>query len=332
VPATPAPAPVLDQPPGEVAEQLAALRVGLDQDLPHRELDRNLLIGTWNIRAFGGLTEKWQSAEKDSPKRNLADARSIAEIISRFDVVAVQEARADLKALRHTMKALGPDWGLILTDVNPPPKGNGERLAFLFDTRRVKPSGLAAELVIPDQWLKEGKIAAGALREQFVRTPYAVSFISAGQTFILVTLHVIYGEEAKERTGELKAIAEWLADWANRTEDYNQNLICLGDFNIDRQDDPNFKALTSTGLQPPAELQGLSRTITDTPGQMHYYDQIAWFTEKGRAQLTLQYEGAGHAGHFTWTDYLLQDLEPDDKSWRISDHYPLWTEFSVRGQ
>jgi hypothetical protein len=322
--------PILDQPPGDVGKQLSELAGGLDADVPAKQLDRNLLIGTWNVRAFGGLTEKWESGDKDSPKRNLADARAIAEIISRFDVVAVQEARADLKALRHVLKALGPDWGLILTDVNPPPEGNGERLAFVFDTRRVKPSGLAAELVIPDEWLATGKIAAGALERQFVRTPYAVSFISAGQTFILVTLHVIYGSEAADRTGELKGIAEWLADWAARTEDYNQNLICLGDFNIDRVDDPNFKALISTGLRPPDELNGLTRTITDKPGAEHYYDQIAWFNDDGRARLTLNYQGAGHAGRFEWTRYWMQDLEATEKSWHISDHYPLWTEFSVR--
>jgi hypothetical protein len=258
-------------------------------------------------------------------------ACSIAEIISRFDVVGVQEARANLRALRYALKALGPDWGLILTDVNPAPKGNNERLAFLFDTRRVKPSGLAAELVEPDELLDKGKVAQGELQEQFVRTPYAVSFISAGQTFILITLHVIYGDDKKDRTGELKAIAEWLAEWARRTaEDYNQNLICLGDFNIDRQDDPNFQALTSTGLKPPEELTGLSRTITDKPDQEHYYDQIAWFAEKGREQLTLGYEGKDHAGCVKWTDLILTDLDAGEKSWHISDHYPLWVEFSVR--
>ncbi len=320
--------PAILEPPAATRGELAQLEDGLDAELPSKDLDRNLLVATWNIRAFGDLSDSWERGTKDSPKRNLADALAIAEILSRFDVIAIQEARANLRALRHVLKALGPEWGLILTDVNPPPVGNGERLAFVFDTRRVRPSGLAAELVVPDEWLKSGKIAEGALREQFVRTPYAVSFVSGGQTFILITLHVIYGSEAAERTGELQAIAEWLAEWAKRTaEDYNQNLICLGDFNVDRKDDPNFKALTSTGLEPPAELQGLSRTVSDKPGAEHYYDQIAWFTEKGRAQLTLAYEGPGHAGRFEWTKHLLEEMAAQEKSWHISDHYPLWVEF-----
>lgn len=322
--------PAILEPPAAVREELATLEAALDADVPAKVVDRNLLVATWNVRAFGDLSDSWERGGRDSPKRNLADALAIAEILSRFDVIAVQEARANLRALRHVLKALGPDWGLILTDVNPPPEGNGERLAFVFDTRRVRPSGLAAELVVPDEWLGTGKIAKGALQRQFVRTPYAVSFAGHGQTFILVTLHVIYGKEAADRTSELAAIAEWLGDWARRTaEDYNQNLICLGDFNVDRKGDPNYEALTSTGLEPPAELEGLSRTISDKPGAEHFYDQIAWFTQRGRAQLTLAYEGAGHAGRFEWTRHLLTEMETQEKSWHLSDHYPLWVEFAT---
>jgi len=323
--------PTILEPPQGTKDELAALEAGLDAEVPAKSLDRNLLVATWNVRAFGDLSDSWERGEKDSPKRNLADALAIAAILSRFDVIAVQEARSNLRALRHVLKALGPEWGLILTDVNPPPAGNDERLAFVFDTRRVRPSGLAAELVVPEDRLKDGK---EALQQQFVRTPYAVSFISGGQTFILITLHVIFGDDAADRTGELQGIAEWLADWAKRTaEDYNQNLICLGDFNIDRKDDPNFKALTSTGLEPPAELQGLSRTVSDKLGKEHYYDQIAWFTEKGRAQLTLDFEkDAGHAGRFEWTKHLLQGMDAQEASWHISDHYPLWVEFGTDGR
>lgn len=237
--------------------------------------------------------------------------------------------RANLKALRHTLKVLGPDWGLILTDVNRSPKGNYERLAFVFDTRRVKPSGLAAELVVPEDRREGGKIAGGALREQFDRTPYAVSFQCAGQTFILVTLHVRYGDNAKDRLGELTAIAEWLAAWAGEVEDYNQNLITLGDFNVERRDDPTWKAFTSTGLTPAPALADLTRTISQSPGDVNHYDQIAWFTEGEKAKLTL--EPTGRADRFEWTSYILQDVENEDnKSARISDHFPLWCEFTTR--
>ena len=320
------------RPPDEVKAMLRDLREALDapppDGIPAKRLDDNLLIGTWNLRAFGGLTEKWVNEKGDTPRRNLSDVRAIASIVSCFDVCAVQESRGNLKALRTMLRVLGPDWGLILTDVTQGSAGNNERLAFVFDTRRVKLSGLAAEIVIPQEVIDSTVLTHGALQKQFARTPYAVSFQSAGQTFILVTLHLIYGADASDRTPELAAIAQWLADWAARAEDYGQNLICLGDFNIDRQDDPNYQAFTSTGLRPPAALSGLSRTTSDKPGKEHFYDQIAWFTEEGKAKLTLQY--TGRAGRFEWSKHLLTDVGAVEKTWRISDHYPLWTEFSMR--
>jgi endonuclease/exonuclease/phosphatase family metal-dependent hydrolase len=316
------------KPPAATLAEIEPLATALDAELPDKVLDRNLLVATWNIRAFGGMSDSWKRGKRDSPKRNRSDVLAIAEILSRFDVVAVQEAKANLRALRHTMKALGPDWGLILTDVNSSDAGNDERLAFLFDTRRVRPSGLAAELVIPEERLKGDD---GPLHEQFVRTPYAVSFIGGDQTFILVTLHVKYGNNAAARTEELEGIAEWLAEWAQRTEDYNQNLICLGDFNIDaRTGDPNYEAFVKTGLTPPEELQGIPRTVSDDDDKPHYYDQIAWFTKKEEAKLTLDFEpGAGHAGSFRWNEHLLAKMPAQEASWHISDHYPLWVEFGT---
>ena len=140
---------ITDPPPQAIAAELAELRTALDQYIPPKALDRNLLIGTWNLRAFGDLTEKWKSGANDTPKRDLHSLLCIAEIISRFDVIALQEVKANLKALRHMLRVLSPNWGLSLTDVARGDPGNGERMAFLFDTRKVQLSGLACELVVP---------------------------------------------------------------------------------------------------------------------------------------------------------------------------------------
>ena len=62
----------------------------------------------------------------------------IIEIVSRFDVVAIQEVKRDLTCARELVRALGPDdWGIILTDVTWGDKGNSERLAFVYDKRRL---------------------------------------------------------------------------------------------------------------------------------------------------------------------------------------------------
>lgn len=328
---------ITDIPPKEVKDELAKLCVALDKDvsdggIPPKIPDRNLLIATWNIRSFGDLTESWKAGENDDPKRDLHALRCITEIVSRFDVIALQEVKGNIKCLRHMLKFLGPDWGLILTDVTKGDPGNGERMAFLFDTRKVRLSGLACELVVPKEQLD--KIGPDALNEQFARTPYAVSFWSAGKTFILVTLHVIYGKKAEERIPELKAIAEWLADWARDINAWDHNLIALGDFNIDRKDDDLYKAFTSTGLSVPNDLHKIPRTIFSDPNKPEmdkFYDQIAWFTgeDKVTPALSLKYRKGG-SFDFTKTALSSLNLTKLQLSWRISDHYPLWAEFQVR--
>jgi len=321
---------VTDTPPADVRADLDALRADLDTELPAKELDRNLLVATWNLRHFGGLTEKWHADADDSPKRDLHSIRVVAEIIRRFDVVALQEVRGNLKALRHTLKVLGSDWGVILSDVTQGSPGNDERLGFLFDRRKVTVSGLAGELVVPQERLD--RIDEGALVRQFARTPYAVAFRCGSRTFVLVTLHVLWGDGPDERTPELRAIAEWLDEWARDVNAWDHNIVALGDFNIDRKGDERYDAFTSTGLEVPADLHAVPRTIFADPGAPgeHFYDQIAWFTgESGQPALSLEYL---RGGFFDFVDVALprRSLTRSSLSWRISDHYPLWAEFSLR--
>jgi endonuclease/exonuclease/phosphatase family metal-dependent hydrolase len=224
------------------------------------------------------------------------------------------------------LKTLGDDWAFILTDVTRGPSGNNERLAFLFDSRRVKLSGLACELVVWPE--SDPKITANALDRQFARTPYAVSFISSEQTFTLVTLHVDYGKKPADRVPELTAIARWLAGWAEREYGWDHNVIALGDFNIDRADDPLYQAFTSMGLTPAAPLVGLPRTIFDKPDTPHYYDQIAWFT-KGQAKRPVLNLDCSGGGTFDFVRELQGTSTLLDLSWHISDHFPLWVEFAV---
>jgi len=322
---------ITDNPPGVVKADLGILREALDNSLPAKRLDDNLLIATWNLRAFGGLNDKWNSGDDDSPKRDLQSVLAIADIVSRFDVVALQEVRDNIRALRHLLKVLGPHWSFIMTDVTLGDAGNNERMTYLFDTRKLSLSGLAGELVIPKKWMK--KIQPDTLQQQFARTPYAVSFRCGKKTFILVTMHVLYGDKPKDRVPELKAIAKWMADWARKSKKWEQNLILLGDFNIDRSDDELYKALTSEGLQVPDDLLDKPRSLFSKPGKADsekFYDQIAWFTGKKKTpMLSFKYL---QGGSFNFADKALssRDLTKNQLSWRISDHLPLWVEFQVR--
>ncbi len=317
---------ILDPIPAEFHSRFNALRENLDLHIPPKKIERNLLLATWNIRAFGDYTREWTTKEGESPRRNLLSVRYISEIVSRFDVIAIQEVKSNIRAFRDMMKVLGPSWSFILTDVAAGAAGNGERMAYVFDTRRVRLSGLASEIVIPKEWLDE--VGKSALREQFVRAPYAVSFLSEKTTFILVTLHVKYGKSGSDRIAELNAIARWLSKWALDINAYDHNLICLGDFNIEERGDLLEQTFLSQGLHVPPQLNApeITRSIFN---ETKYYDQIAWFDGKdGKPKLSMDLLSAGNYDFLSalWDESMHTKQQ---FSWMLSDHYPLWAEFNI---
>lgn len=319
---------ITDNPPAGVKANLELLRNDLNQKgIPAKELERNLLIATWNLRAFGGLTASWQSKEKDTPKRDWHSIACIAEIIKRFDIIAVQEVKANLKALRDLLKLLGSNYSFIMTDVNLGNVGNGERMAYIFDTRRVQLSGLACELTIPDEFKTSENNQFAS--KQFVRSPYAVSFKAGKKTFILVTMHLLYGDTSNDRIVELQGIANWISTMASDVYAYDQNVILLGDFNIDERGDILYETFISQGLYIPDKLSDpkILRSIFDKD---KYYDQIAWFNgADGVPQLSMEFV---NGGYYPFTETALinrTDIDKRDLSWMISDHYPLWAEFKI---
>jgi endonuclease/exonuclease/phosphatase family metal-dependent hydrolase len=326
---------ILDSPPQNVQTEIDQLHALLDSTIPAKRDEPNnpnLLVATWNIKRFGSLTRKWTSGDGDSPKRDQRSLLGINEIIKRFDVIAIQEVTGDLRALRETMNYLGPDWGLLMTDVVEGAAGNSERMAFLFNRQRLKPSGLACELVVPKEWLDE--IGEHALQRQFARTPYAVSFLTNLNhvTFILVTLHVDYESKGGDREAELNAISRWMHQWARRSNSWHHNLITLGDFNIDRKDDELWQAFTSTGLHVPEDLNLVKRSIfadDDEPYLNKYYDQIAWFKSGTTTGLQRMDYITGGGVDFVPLVYQDMDLTKAQLQHRMSDHYPLWVEFDL---
>jgi endonuclease/exonuclease/phosphatase family metal-dependent hydrolase len=340
----------LPEAPARVRENLASLAAALDEVVPAKIFDRNLLVATWNIRRFGGVVSRWLSRDEDRPKRDWLAVAAIAEILSRFDVIAIQEVCGDLRALELVMARLGREWSFLMTDVNSGAGGNGERMAFIYDQRRVALSGLAAEIVVPEaEWQR---ISPTAFRRQFARAPYAVSFQSGGARFTLVTLHVLFGKKADEgRIDELRAAATWLRRWATSGHGHppskagdasasasasatagNTNLLALGDFNIDRRGDALWQSFTSTGLVVPPALHDVPRSIfaDRAKSQRKYYDQIAWFAAPPRARRRRPTLACASAGSFDFLPHLYTHprLPPTAISHRISDHYPLWVELT----
>ncbi len=300
--------------PTPVVEDIARLRRRIESSkLPGKLTDYNLLIGTWNVRGFGRVYKEWDE-NPGSPKRNLRAMACIAEIIRRIEVVAIQEIKRDTSGIRMLLDDfLGPNWGLIVSDVTAGPQGNAERLAFIYDKRRVQPSGLAGEIVLPPT-------ENGDPAQQFVRTPYIVGFRSGSERFVLLTAHIRYGDVPEDRLPELRALAEYIADEirdrAKAADAEEHNLIVLGDFNIDqRGDNPLFQAFVSTGLVVPSQLLGQKTTYGTEP---KYYDHIAWFMD----DLDLNF--TERAGVIDFAGAVCQELTLRQMSYRVSDHFPLW--------
>src|SRR5512139_3160908 len=304
--------------PRPVLEDIVRLRRQMDRlNLPRKLVDRNVLVGTWNIRAFGAVHPKWDE-NPASPKRNLRAMAYIAEIIRRFDVVAIQEVKEDLSGLLLLMEWLGPDWGFLVTDMTAGSAGNTERMACVFDRRRVRPSGLAGEIVLPP-------IDKGNPAQQFARTPYIVGFQAGAEQFVLLTAHILYGKVPTERAGEISALSSYIAtELRSRSESGSgqvTNLIVLGDFNIDqRGGDPLFKAFIADGLTVPEQLENLRTAFVGKKPK--FYDQIAWFMGDFNLELN-------SAGVLDFADVIYPEVSLIDLSFRMSDHLPLWAEFAL---
>ena len=232
-------------------ERLLSLRKQLRAEIPQPG-DSSLLLATWNLREF-------DSGEKHG-KRLTESYHYIAEIISAFHLVAIQEVHRDLKGLRKLLLLLGPHWDYVVTDTTEGQSGNNERMAFVFDKRRVSFRNVVGEIVLP-----EGvTIGPGAL--QFARTPFMVAFQAGWFKFNLCTVHIYYGKTSGEalqrRFEEIRSQAEFFAKRQKReVEDY----ILLGDFNIVAPDHPTMQALLKKGFTIPERLRNLPSNLVPGP-------------------------------------------------------------------
>ena len=316
---------VTDPPPVPLDAKLLEVRTALDAAIPAKQLDRNLLVATWNLRAFGDVTDKWRAEEGDVPRRDLFDVRCIAEIVSRFDVVGIQEIRGNLTALQTLVAALGPNWATIMTDVTRGKAGNNERMAFVFDVRRVKPSGLAGELVVAIETADDGRPEdpRPAVREDAVRGQLRGRGDAADARDAARPLRQRASESRGARgdralargLGEARGLLEPEPDRARRLQHRPTRRSALRRLHVDRDPSgPGPQRRAADDLRRPAEAK--------------FYDQIAWFVEKGKGPVLTLTSTA--AGSFDFVPILIGDLDKTALSWKISDHYPLWTEFSVR--
>lgn len=262
-----------------VIGNLQRLRDQLNNSVPTKDSEQTLLLATWNVRDFDA-TKRYGNGS-----RTKESLYYIAEVISRFDFVAVQEVNR-LGEWKYVKKILGDNWDFICTDVTDHKLGgNGERLLYAFDKRKVRFANIAGELVLPNDMLVSNETAKlGDTKmysgKQFRRTPFLASFQSNWFKFDICTVHIYYGatsgKKLKERIEEINKVAKYFGKRAVAAEKDNKSLILLGDFNIVHPDHETMEALTKEGFKIPKALDAptnLDRT--------KYYDQIAFRAKEG---------------------------------------------------
>lgn len=322
-------------------DHISALREYIAEVVPRRTASDTLLLATWNVRDFD--SNKFKQGPRLSESFHY-----IAEVISSFDLVALQEVNEDMRPFERVMDLLGPAWRYIATDVTEGPSGNGERMVFVFDSTKVQFKHIAGEIVLPRSSLVDGE-------QQFARSPFLVRFQSGWFKFNLCTVHLYYGDDSGEgfarRVAEIDAVAKFLK---KRAQEDGQNYILLGDMNVVKPDDDTMKALKKHKFLLPADLtldNDELRWVSNMGGDKHY-DQIAFLVRKDELELGPSKNNAGVLNYYkaVYTEDEAETYYPLGKAngkwpnsaakrstyfakewrtWQMSDHLPLFIELRI---
>jgi endonuclease/exonuclease/phosphatase family metal-dependent hydrolase len=279
----------------------------------------HVLAATWNIANLG------------AQERRSDDLELIAEVISWFDFVAVQECRENFGPLFDILHQLGDPFRVLCSDAS----GNNERMAFVFDSTKLRPLEEVGEIAFPVAQYKHVKLPGITRKfDGFDRTPYLVSFKTPNTSIVFVNVHLFYGSEKKadmdRRALETFAVARWANLRKKSPFSFTRELVAMGDFNMPKAapEDPIFKALTKLGLELPDHTSQIASAIASDS----YYDQIAFLPG------TTQNCFTGRKGVFDYDQVVFPDLWQNGANkknfyaycrYYLSDHRPMWVELAV---
>ncbi len=284
--------------------------------IPARTAGR-LLIATWNVANLG------------QHERRQKDYRLLAEVIGWFDIVAIQETKDRLDGVHAIQRELPPGWAVLVSDTG----GNDERMAFLYDSNKVRQLEKVGEIAVPPKDVRHIKLP-GINRKfsGFDRNPYLAAFRSGSLEFVLVNVHLFFGSsgraDVERRALEAYATARWADLRRNDSDTYAPDIIALGDFNLPKVEpgDLIYSALRRRGLErPPHSTRIASSISTDSE-----YDQVMFFPRTATGAFT------GNVGVFDFDGAVFRGLweRPDTTPaefrtyvrYYLSDHRPLWAE------
>ena len=301
-------------------ERQALLTTKALRNIPPKAPGR-LLAATWNLTNFG------------VQNRTDDDLALMAEVISWFDLIAIQEISDSLDHLRKLTSFLESDYRVVMSDIG----GNDERAGFIYDSSKVTRLELAAEVAVPpsDHRYIRMKGVSGSF-QGFDRNPYAVAF-SAGTganmlEFTAVSVHLYFGSHSyydeDRRALEAYALARWADQRHNSAGAYSNNILVLGDFNLPKRDETDniYKALKAKGLILPKHSTSMGSSLKDDKE----YDQVGFHT----GVMKNAYVRSGvfdydHTPFFVDAWNVGPSYFNTALKYHIADHRPLWVDFAI---
>lgn len=278
-----------------------------------------MLVATWNIANLGAQARRDQ------------DKTLIAEILSWFDLIAIQETRENFGDLFDVHRKLPQRYRVLMSDA----AGNNERMAFIYDSRQLTLLEEIGEVAFPPSQFKSIQLPGlQAVFDGFDRTPYLAAFGVGQTTFIFVNVHLFFGDDTPASLGrralETFAVAKWSDRRKRSSFAYTRELVALGDFNMPKTEptDPIFQALTRLGLELPEHSTQIASSISTDAR----YDQIAFLPETTQRCFT------GLKGVFDFDTVIFPDLwqaGANAKNFRaylryyLSDHRPMWVQLTT---
>lgn len=317
-------------------KNLLTLRSDLTE-IPAKLNDQNIIIGSWNIKEFGQMTNRLPESYF-----------YIAEILSKFDLVAIQEIKNRLDDLSIIMRLLGSHWNYLINDMTGGKDGNMERFAYIYDSRRVNFSGLAGEIVLWDE------IEKIHLIRQLKRTPYITGFRAGWKSFAIINVHLNPGNDTDSRDlrkKEVQALVEVVKERIEKKQLWTENLMVMGDFNIYSDNQDIVDVLSQEGF---IQLPALKEAKTNISGSQGY-DKI-FYRKNDYFDIANTAGDNGGVFRFFQTVYKEDEFKPyksfmkihkedpstlkDDDAFKkyynsywkrnqMSDHYPIWIEMQI---
>ncbi len=251
---------------------------------------QTIRIASFNIQVFGNT-----KANKPHVMQDLAD------IVNQFDVVAIQEVRSKDEFLIPDFVQLVNQSGRRFDRVIGPRVGyttSKEQYVFLFDTQKIEVDRQSVYTVSdPDGLLH---------REPLVATFRTRVDLDRAFTFTLVNMHT--DPDIAQQEMDVLAQVYKVVRRSSRGED---DIILLGDFNVD---DRHLGRL--------GQIPGMSPLIagvwTNTR-QNRQYDNLLIHQPS-----TTEY--SGRSGVFDFMRFKNLSLQ---QALKVSDHFPVWAEFSI---